>query len=65
MNLFVLSFDYHTFSKKDIPDVIQISTFVHFIFVVKLKTSYKRRQHTVIVGQQLPTLLEVFASVCT
>ena len=33
MNLFVLSFDYHTFSKKDIPDVIQISTFVHFIFV--------------------------------
>ena len=34
MKLFVLSFDFHSFLKKDIPDVIPISTFVHFSLVV-------------------------------
>ena len=34
MKLFVLSFDFHSFLKKHIPDVIPISTFVHFSLVV-------------------------------
>ena len=34
MKLFVLSFDFHSFLKKDISDVIPISTFVHFSLVV-------------------------------
>ena len=58
MKLFVLSFDFHSFFKKGIPDVIQISTFVHFSLVVKLKASCKQMQHC------WPTTPNIVGSCC-